>query len=85
VRDELWDDTLAGITRFLIAMGKLKTNPEYFNQAALQVVGHAEILQDHLSGLFYHACGTDGSQYWADPTTHLSPEFWGRSIFRGTC
>ena len=78
VRDEIWDDTVAGVTRFLIQRGISENAPEAFNQAAFQIIGHARILQDENTGLFYHAYDTDGSQWWADPITHLSPEFWGR-------
>lgn len=36
--------------------------------------------RDEKTGLYYHGWDESCSQFWADPQTGLSPNFWGRSI-----
>jgi unsaturated rhamnogalacturonyl hydrolase len=50
------------------------------DEVTKQLTIYASHLQDSTTGLFFHAYDEKGTATWADPTTHHSPEFWGRSI-----
>jgi len=76
--DQLWDDTLFGVVRFLSISYQITGDISTLDEAANQFINHAEILQNDSTGLFYHGWDQDGSALWADPETHLSPEYWAR-------
>ncbi|WP_010246591.1 glycoside hydrolase family 88 protein [Acetivibrio cellulolyticus] len=78
---QLWLDGTYMSTPFLVAYGSMFNDSEYCNNEAVnQLLIYASHLRDPNTGLLYHAYDEDGSESWADRTTHHSPDFWGRSI-----
>jgi unsaturated rhamnogalacturonyl hydrolase len=79
--NQLWLDGTYMSTPFLVKYGTLIGAPtENFDVATKQLAVTAAHLKDAKTGLFYHAYDVSGTARWADPTTHRSSEFWGRSI-----
>lgn len=69
--DMVWDDTLFGVTPFLIKMWTITGEARYLDEAVSQVQKHAAHLQDPVTGLYRHA--------WSEPRSDYSgPFFWGR-------
>jgi unsaturated rhamnogalacturonyl hydrolase len=67
----VWDDTLMGITPFLVKMWQVTGEERYLDEAVAQVQKHAAHLQDPLTGLFRHA--------WEEPGNRFpGPHFWAR-------
>src|ERR1035437_666992 len=67
----LWIDDAYMSIPFLSQMGKLTGERKYFDDAARQVIGMAQRLQDERTGLFDHA--------WYQNTAAYDPKFlWGR-------
>ncbi len=78
--DQIWLDGLYMGTPFLA---------EYLltfkaGQRLEEVIHHFELCYartvDQKTGLLYHAWDEKKEQFWADPKTGLSPNFWGRSM-----
>ncbi|MFC2172621.1 glycoside hydrolase family 88 protein [Acidobacteriota bacterium] len=79
--DQLWLDGLYMSLPFLVQYGTMFDDEVYcYNTAAEQLKIYADHLKDVNTGLLFHAYDDDGSASWADPVTHHSAEFWGRSI-----
>ena len=76
---QLWLDGVYMGTPFLANYAKTFGDEALFDEAADQIIVYASHLQD-TSGLMFHAYDEDGSSSWADPATHHSPHFWGRSM-----
>jgi len=77
---QLWLDGTYMVLPFLERYGATFNDSAYANaEAAKQLVIYGSHLADP-SGFFFHAYDESGTQPWADPTTHHSPEFWCRSI-----
>lgn len=68
--DMVWDDTLMGITPFLVEMYAATGEARYLDEAASQALKHSEHLQDAATGLYYHA--------WRPATAAHEGAFWGR-------
>lgn len=67
----VWDDTLIGITPFLLSMYAATAEQRYLEEAIDQVLKHSAHLQDPATGLYHHA--------WRPATNTLDgPAFWGR-------
>lgn len=84
--DQLWDDTLGGVGRFLGMMGFVTGDNRYFDEGVNQFIVHANHLQNPASGLFYHAWDEDGSADWSLLPNHCSPCYWARGngwVIRG--
>lgn len=65
---------------FLVKYGQLFGDSTYcYNEASQQIIIYSSHLKD-TTGLLYHGYDEDGSAWWADPVTHHSAEFWGRSM-----
>ena len=78
--DQLWADGTYMSTPFLMKYGTLFSDPTCIDEVTKQLTVYASHLQDSATGLFFHAYDEKGTATWADPTTHHSSEFWGRSI-----
>jgi unsaturated rhamnogalacturonyl hydrolase len=79
--DQLWSDGTYMSTPFLMKYGTLFNDlAASSDEVTKQLTVYASHLQDSTTGLFYHAYDEKGTATWADPTTHHSSEFWGRSI-----
>jgi unsaturated rhamnogalacturonyl hydrolase len=76
---QLWLDGVYMILPFLVHYGQVFGDTTLYTEAANQIIIYASHLKD-VSGLLFHAYDEDGSSGWADPVTHHSPYFWGRSI-----
>ena len=76
--DQLYIGMLAGLGRFLGLLGYVTGDRRFFDEGALQIIVHANHLQDGATGLFYHAWDEDGSAEWAVLPNHCSPIFWAR-------
>ena len=66
---------------FLARYGKAyESDATAYNEVANQLLIYAKHLKHASNGLLYHAYDEQGDPSWANPVTHRSPEFWGRSI-----
>jgi unsaturated rhamnogalacturonyl hydrolase len=78
---QLWLDSLYVALPFLAHYGQAYGgSTDAYDEAANQLLIYASHLKHASNGLFYHAYDEQGDPSWADPVTHRSPEFWGRSI-----
>ncbi|MFT3830110.1 MAG: glycoside hydrolase family 88 protein [Opitutaceae bacterium] len=77
---QMWLDGLYMGSPFLAAYGKAFAEPAAFDDVANQILLVDKHLHDAKTGLYYHAWDEARKQGWADKTTGLSPNFWGRSI-----
>jgi unsaturated rhamnogalacturonyl hydrolase len=79
--DQLWLDGTYMSTPFLMKYGTLFNDlANSSDLVAGQLTVYASHLKDSATGLLYHAYDEKGTATWADPVTHHSPEFWGRSM-----
>jgi unsaturated rhamnogalacturonyl hydrolase len=79
--DQLWLDGTYMSTPFLMKYGTLFNDLATSSDlVAKQLTVYASHLKDSATGLLYHAYDEKGTATWADPVTHHSPEFWGRSM-----
>ncbi|AHH97129.1 glycoside hydrolase family 88/105 protein [Kutzneria albida] len=77
---QLWLDGTYMVLPFLERYGHAFEDAAYSDaEAGKQLTVYGSHLADS-SGLLYHAYDESGTQSWADPKTHHSPEFWCRSI-----
>ncbi|HLP08622.1 MAG TPA: glycoside hydrolase family 88 protein, partial [Opitutaceae bacterium] len=77
---QMWLDGLYMGSPFLAAYGKAFAEPATFDDVANQILLVDKHLHDARTGLYYHAWDEARKQDWADKSTGLSPNFWGRSI-----
>ncbi|MGD8998296.1 MAG: glycoside hydrolase family 88 protein, partial [Anaerolineae bacterium] len=68
---QVWADTLISAVPFLVEMNRVTGDPVYLDEAATQVMLHAEVLQDPTTNLFSHAWDEAADEY-------LSASYWGR-------
>ena len=69
--DSVWDDTLISVVPFFVEMGRVTGDDAYVDEAAIQFVQHAAILQNATSDLYHHA--------WSESTDeYLSQAYWAR-------
>ena len=78
--NQMWLDGLYMGSPFLAHYGKVFGEPAAFADVANQILLIDAHLYDVRTGLYYHAWDEARQQSWADQTTGLSPNFWGRSI-----
>lgn len=69
--EQAWVDTMMMAGLFLLRIGKLTENKEYFEDGLKQFHGHEELLQDPVTDLYYH--GWDNMA-----KNHMSSIYWGR-------
>ena len=78
---QLWLDGTYMALPFLSRYGKLFSDSTYANnETANQLIIYGNHLRDNNTGLLFHAYDEQGDVSWAEPTTHHSSYFWGRSI-----
>jgi unsaturated rhamnogalacturonyl hydrolase len=78
---QLWLDGMFMSMPFLVRYGQIFGDSDYANdEAANQLLIYASHLEDPATGLLFHAYDELGTQSWADPVTHHSPEFWCRAM-----
>jgi len=79
--DQLWLDGTYMSLPFLVQYGELFGDRNAAcKEAAKQLLIYASHLNDPKTGLLFHAYDESGTQPWAQPGTHHSSYFWGRSI-----
>lgn len=79
--DQLWLDGTYMSLPFLVHYGELFGDRNAAcDEAAKQLLIYASHLNDPKTGLLFHAYDESGTQLWAQPGTHHSSFFWGRSI-----
>lgn len=78
---QLWLDGMFMSMPFLVQYGEAFGDQKYaYQEAAKQLLLYASHLNDPKTGLLYHAYDETGTEAWAQPGTHHSSFFWGRSI-----
>lgn len=81
LHNQLWLDGLYMSLPFLVHYGKQFHDSRYAdNEAVHQLLVYHHHLNDPETGLLFHAYDESGASAWANPVTHHSPVFWGRSI-----
>lgn len=78
--DQIWLDGLYMFGPFLARYAAETGKPEILDDVCTQVLHVGESMRDPVTGLYYHAKDESRSQRWADPSTGLSPHFWGRAV-----
>ncbi|MDP4208567.1 MAG: glycoside hydrolase family 88 protein [Bacteroidota bacterium] len=78
--NQMWLDGLYMGSPFLAQYAKEFNEPALFDDVVNQFVLIDKHLYDPKTGLYYHGWDESRQQKWADKTTGLSPNFWGRSI-----
>lgn len=69
--EQAWVDTMMMAGLFLLRIGKLLGNSEYFEDGLKQFHGHEDLLQDPKTDLYYHG--------WDNVAgNHMSGVFWAR-------
>jgi unsaturated rhamnogalacturonyl hydrolase len=69
--EQAWVDTMMMAGLFLLRIGKLVGNDDYFEDGLRQFHGHEALLQDSITDLYYH--GWDNIA-----KNHMSSVFWAR-------
>lgn len=78
---EMWVDGIYMAGPFCVRYARLfGPNDLCPDEAVRQAVLLARQAQDPSTGLLRHAWDADGNAPWADPSTGLSPEVWGRGM-----
>lgn len=68
---QVWADTLISVVPFFVEMNRVTGNEVYLDEAAAQIMSHAEVLQDPATSLLRHAWDEDTAEY-------LSTSYWAR-------
>lgn len=77
---QMWLDGLYMAAPFLTQYALVFNEPALHDEAAKQLLLMERHARDPKTGLLYHGWDESKKQRWANPTTGLSPEFWGRSL-----
>lgn len=77
---QMWLDGLYMGSVFYARYGKLYDEPESIDDAVNWIILMEEKARDQETGLLAHAWDESKEQQWADKTTGLSHQFWGRGM-----
>lgn len=77
---QMWLDGLYMASPFMAAYGKAFNQPEWFDEAAHQLLTVEKHTRDRRTGLLHHGWDESCEQAWADPETGKSPHFWSRAM-----
>ncbi|MBD2716419.1 glycoside hydrolase family 88 protein [Microvirga sp. STR05] len=77
---QIWLDGLYMAEPFAAEYAKVFNQPADFDHVALQFAQVEKHLVDSKTGLLYHGYDESREQRWANKTTGLSPNFWGRGM-----
>lgn len=77
---QMWLDGIYMGSPFYAEYGKLFNEPAAFDDVAKQIRLIAAHTYDAKSGLYYHGWDESKQQTWANKTTGLSSNFWGRAV-----
>lgn len=78
--NQMWLDGLYMAAPFLAQYAVTFNEPALHDEAVKQLLLMERHARDPKTGLLYHGWDESKQQRWANPTTGLSPEFWGRSL-----
>jgi rhamnogalacturonyl hydrolase YesR len=78
--NQLWLDGLYMAEPFAAEYSQVFQQPAGFDHVARQFAQVEKHMIDSKTGLLYHGYDESRTQRWADKTTGLSPNFWGRGL-----
>jgi Predicted unsaturated glucuronyl hydrolase involved in regulation of bacterial surface properties, and related proteins len=78
--NQMWLDGLYMGGPIAVQFGSVFNEPEYIDMWTYQAALLAQHATDPVTGLLYHGWDETKQASWADPSTGLAPEFWGRAI-----
>jgi unsaturated rhamnogalacturonyl hydrolase len=78
--NQMWLDGLYMIGPFCAQYAATFGKPYFFERVSHQMDMMRRNMTDSRTGLLYHAWDDSKEIGWADKTTGLSPEFWGRAM-----
>jgi len=78
--EQMWLDGIYMAEPFYAEYAKRFNTPEVFNDVAKQFILLEKHARDSKTGLYYHGWDESKKEKWADKSTGLSPNFWGRSV-----
>jgi len=77
---QMWLDGLYMASPFLAQYAQVFNEPALFDDVANQIIQIDKHLYDSKTGLYRHGWDESKEQKWADKSTGLSPEVWGRGM-----
>ncbi|HMJ54120.1 MAG TPA: glycoside hydrolase family 88 protein [Polyangiaceae bacterium] len=77
---QMWLDGLYMASPFLAEFALRFHEPRLLDDVAMQILLVEKHTRDAKSGLLYHGWDESKQQRWANPTTGMSPQFWGRAM-----
>jgi unsaturated rhamnogalacturonyl hydrolase len=77
---QMWLDGLYMAAPFMAQYGVTFNEPALQDEAVKQLLLMERHARDPRTGLLYHGWDESKKQRWANQSTGLSPEFWGRSL-----
>lgn len=78
--NQMWLDGLYMAQPFLAEYADLMDKDELYEDIVNQFVYMEQNARDPATGLLYHGWDESREQRWANPTTGVSPHFWGRGM-----
>jgi unsaturated rhamnogalacturonyl hydrolase len=78
--NQMWLDGLYMAEPFYAEYASISHQPEKFEDITKQFALVVNHMRDPKTGLLYHGWDESKEQRWADKTTGLSPEKWGRAM-----
>jgi unsaturated rhamnogalacturonyl hydrolase len=78
--NQMWLDGLYMGEPFYTEFASLFNEPAIFDDVTKQLILMEKHARDPKTGLLYHGWDESKQQKWADPTTGLSPNVWGRAM-----
>lgn len=78
--DQMWLDGIYMAGPIFAHYAATFGDNELFNTVAYQALLMEKRMKDSATGLMYHAWDSTKTMSWADTTTGLSHEFWGRAM-----
>lgn len=77
---QMWLDGLYMSSPFLAEYAKTFEQPEWYDEAARQILLVEQHTRDPKTGLLYHGWDESREQHWCNPETGKSLHFWSRAM-----
>ncbi|CAM3796658.1 glycoside hydrolase family 105 protein [Marinicrinis lubricantis] len=77
---QMWLDGVYMSSPFITKYARTFHAPEWFDDAAHEIVLMEKAARDPRTGLLYHGWDESREQRWADPSSGCSPHIWGRAM-----
>lgn len=78
--NQLWLDGVYMMGEFLTRYGLAYDEPEAVDEVVKEILLVSRYMRDPATGLYYHGWDESREQAWANDTTGLSKNFWGRGM-----